>query len=194
MDTHTLVCSCVQWLVRVMCVWLVDSCFQLKLYAGCILLHKQDMHLVVSTQILQRPCECVTLSFVRQAHLAHLTETPVETRNARLILLVEFTYVWGHYNNNNYLRSFSKKQLDFSFRFLMENHLSSKWCLQFWQLWFFSFISNKSHFHLVCHVQLTFCSALALVFVHGLIISLHFLWYLSDPDMINTFWQAFEFC
>lgn len=45
------------------CSWLVDSCFQLKLYAKCILLYKQDMHLVVSTQILQRHFECVMLSY-----------------------------------------------------------------------------------------------------------------------------------
>lgn len=74
-----------------LCVRLVDSCFQLKLYAKCILLYKQDMHLVVSTQILRRPFECCHT--VRQDHLASLSETPVETGDATMIKQVHLTYL-----------------------------------------------------------------------------------------------------
>lgn len=53
--------------------------FQLTLYAKCILLHKQDMHLVVLIHILHWPCVCVTLL---QEHLAHSTDTKVERLDA----------------------------------------------------------------------------------------------------------------
>lgn len=38
---------------------------------------------------------------VRQDHLAHCTETPVETRNATIIAPVPLTYICCHYDDNN---------------------------------------------------------------------------------------------
>ncbi len=102
-QTHTWVCVCVYVCTKICmcpCVWLVDSWFQLKLYAKRILLHKQDMHLVVSTQILQRPFECVTLSHSQTGPSGSLDWNSTRNWKHQYIAPARLTYVCCHYHHN----------------------------------------------------------------------------------------------